>query len=372
LSQPGSLKWAVAHSALQDLFQDEVPAALPGPQRDRLQVFQDWAVLYLKYLQIFRSLEEVYKQLVQPQRRRAVRTVLDGLMGRLLELKAQMVDLNLSEFNFFDDLLPDLKMTPKDLEMPLPRCFLREQKHKQTVWALVRTSSVQDMSLEEVVRLLQVSERAWQGRIRSATCWSVSWFLWFLIVLVVPQIPAEPPGPSPHQLRAQQFSAGLRLIQDQNEEEYQRVQLSVKCSVLDMEGTDMKESLRDQIQQWFSECRDVTGKFPDFPDLQDPDGRSASLFTQKTPEQVGGQVGEQREKKKRKTEQTEKKKKKEKKKTKETEVKRRGSSLIQIKVVSSEVKLSLSCRTTRVGRTHPAVSSQMFLKDTESTQVSLE
>uniref|UniRef100_A0A3B4TH13 IQ motif containing with AAA domain 1 n=1 Tax=Seriola dumerili TaxID=41447 RepID=A0A3B4TH13_SERDU len=301
-------KWAVAHSALQDLFQDEVPAALPGPQRDRLQVFQDWAVLYLKYLQIFRSLEEVYKQLVQPQRRRAVRTVLDGLMGRLLELKAQMVDLNLSEFNFFDDLLPDLKMTPKDLEMPLPRCFLREQKHKQTVWALVRTSSVQDMSLEEVVRLLQVSERAWQGRIRAGCCHGdrTVFQVWRGHVqrkqtaqeqteemMFLGMIPAEPPGPSPHQLRAQQFSAGLRLIQDQNEEEYQRVQLSVKCSVLDMEGTDMKESLRDQIQQWFSECRDVTGKFPDFPDLQDPDGRSASLFTQKTPEQVGGQVGEQ-------------------------------------------------------------------------------
>lgn len=92
----------------------------PGSQRDQLQVFQDQAVLYLKYLQIFRSLEEVYEQLVQPQRRRAVRMVLDGLTGRLLELKSQMVELELSEFHYFDELLLDLKMTPVSPETVRP------------------------------------------------------------------------------------------------------------------------------------------------------------------------------------------------------------------------------------------------------------
>ena len=33
-------------------------------------------------------------------------------MGRLLELKNEMVELELSEFHFFDDLLQDLKLTP--------------------------------------------------------------------------------------------------------------------------------------------------------------------------------------------------------------------------------------------------------------------
>lgn len=48
---------------------------------------------------------------------------------------------------------------------------------------------------------------------------------------------------------------GRRLIHDQNEKEYQRAQLSVKQSVLDVEGTDIRETLQEQIRQWFIECR---------------------------------------------------------------------------------------------------------------------
>ncbi|XP_039979004.1 dynein regulatory complex protein 11-like, partial [Xiphias gladius] len=208
-------KGAAAHGALQDLLQDGVPADPPGLQRDRLQVFQDRAIPYLKYLQIFRSLEEVYEQPVQPQKRRGVRTVLDGLMGRLLELKAQMVELELSELRYFDYLLLDLKMTPELI------------------------------------------------------------------------------------------TAGLRLIQDQNEEEYQRPRLSVKQSVLDAEGTDMKEALQEHIRQWFMKCRDATGTFPDFPDVQD--GGSASPFAQKAPQQVSALLAareEEREKKKKRETET--------------------------------------------------------------------
>lgn len=76
---------------------------------------QGLAISYLKYLQIFRSLEAIYEQLVHPQKRRAVRVLVDGLMGRLLELKSLMVDVELSEFHYFDDLLLVLKMTPVSL-----------------------------------------------------------------------------------------------------------------------------------------------------------------------------------------------------------------------------------------------------------------
>lgn len=130
----------MAHGALQDLLQDEFPDEAPGPKTDRMQVFQDRAVLYLKYLQIFRSLEEVYEQLVQPQRRRAVRMVLDSLTGRLLELKSQMVDLELSEFHYFDELLLDLKMTPVSPEhqiRPDPPQSNRKPVHSSSLCRLV-------------------------------------------------------------------------------------------------------------------------------------------------------------------------------------------------------------------------------------------
>ncbi|XP_054480142.1 dynein regulatory complex protein 11-like [Anoplopoma fimbria] len=345
-------KWAAAQRALQDLLQDEYPAGPPGPPGppgphvDRLQVSQDQAVLYLKYLQVFRGLEEVYEQLVQPQRRRAVRMVLDRLTGRLLELKSQMVDLDLSEFHYFDDLLLDLKMTPKDLEVPVPRYFLREKIQLQTKFSKFletqrtnRMVSRVQVSLEEAVRLLQVSERARQGRIRAQFMKELvqsergvgrhTWKptnltrdqaavriqkVWRGLsqrnrtntlrteeMVFLGMIPAGPPGPGSAQLRARRVSAGRRLIQDQNEEEYRRAQLSVKQSVLAVEGTDIRETLQEQIRQWFIECRDATGKFPEFPDGED--GGSASIFTHKTPEQVSTELTareEEKEKKKKK------------------------------------------------------------------------
>lgn len=104
--------WANAQEALQDLLQDEMPPLPPHPQKDRFQVFQSLATFYLRYLQIFRALEAAYDQLVHPQKRRVVRHVLEGVMGRLMELKNEMVELEFSEFHYFDDVLQDLKMTP--------------------------------------------------------------------------------------------------------------------------------------------------------------------------------------------------------------------------------------------------------------------
>ncbi|XP_041822612.1 dynein regulatory complex protein 11-like [Chelmon rostratus] len=343
-------KWVAAHSALQGLLQEELLVEPPGPQTNRLHVFQDRAVLYLKYLQIFRSLEEVYEQLVQPQRRQMVRMVLEGLTGRLLELKSQMVELELSEFHYFDELLLDLKMTPKDLEIPVPRYCLRDQiqllRHKQTMFTNIldpqrtnRTAtSVQSMTLEEAARLLQVSERARQGRTRAQFVkmlvqsekgvhrhtWKPTSLTQTQAAILIQKvwrghsqrnrtnrqrteemiflgmIPAEPPGPSSSQVQAEQVSVHRRLIQDQNEGQYQRAQLSVKKSVREMEGTNIRETLQEQIRQWFIECRDATGRFPEFPDTED--GGSASLFSQKTPEQVSAELaarGQERQKKKR-------------------------------------------------------------------------
>lgn len=38
--------------------------------------------MYIQYILTFRKLEECYDQIVQPQKRRLIRHVLDGTMGR--------------------------------------------------------------------------------------------------------------------------------------------------------------------------------------------------------------------------------------------------------------------------------------------------
>lgn len=68
--------------------------------------------MYVKYVQSFRKLEECYDQITHAQKRRILRHVLDGVIGRVIELKHEMINLECSEYHFFDDVLQDLKLTP--------------------------------------------------------------------------------------------------------------------------------------------------------------------------------------------------------------------------------------------------------------------
>ncbi|XP_056157558.1 dynein regulatory complex protein 11, partial [Lampris incognitus] len=332
--------WAAAQRDLEDLLADENPSTASRPQTDRLQVSQDLATFYLKYLQIFRSLEAVYDQIVHPQKRRVVRHVLDGVMGRLLELKNEMVELEFSEFHYFNDMLQDLKLTPEALEIPIPQYFLTEkiqvlrEREKMLTHILAKgglaqqepKTPIQAMSLEEAMQILQICERARQGRLRgkfmkeirlaekegrgrshtpsssltpdlAATCIQKVWRGYVQRkrtkrerleeMIFLGMLPAKPPSLSRARLTAQQAKASRHLAQEQNEEEYQRALVHIKESVWATEASDIRETLQQQIRQWFMECRDATGKFPDFPDAED--GGSASIFAQKTPEQVAAE-----------------------------------------------------------------------------------
>ena len=74
--------------------------------------FQRLITLYVRYVRVLRHLEEAYDQVLQPQKRRLIRGVLDGVMGRVVELKNEMVEKEFSEYHYMDDVLQDLKLTP--------------------------------------------------------------------------------------------------------------------------------------------------------------------------------------------------------------------------------------------------------------------
>lgn len=104
--------WAEAQLELSRLLSEELPAEPPRPEKDRVVFFQRLAVLYVRYIQILRKLEKVYDQVVHPQKRRLIRATLDGVIGRVLELKNEMVEKEFSEYHYMDDVLHDLKLTP--------------------------------------------------------------------------------------------------------------------------------------------------------------------------------------------------------------------------------------------------------------------
>ncbi|XP_039182162.1 dynein regulatory complex protein 11 isoform X4 [Crotalus tigris] len=282
--------WEEAQESLNCLLQKEIEEKSQKPLKDHLLIFQMLATFYIKYVQIFHNLESAYDQIVHPQKRLIIRQVLDGVMGRILELKNEMVELEYSEYHYFDDILQDLKLSPDNIEIPIPRYFIKEK-----------------------IKVLKERERILAQIMLDAGMYEDE--------------PIPPPHfqrPSASLLRAQKVDTLRCEIQEKYESDFQKALVSIKERVKEIEGPDIKETLQDQIRQWFIECRHITGKFPDYPDEEQ--GGSAVLFSEKTPEEVAAELAakaEEEQKNKGKKGKKEKKGKgKTKKKGNETEEKK--------------------------------------------------
>lgn len=134
---------------------------------------------YLKYICLANRLEEVYDKMIQPQKRELVRNLLDACLGRVIELKHDLVNIDLMEFSYNDAIVDRLKLTPIDTELKVPRYFLRERRqeieyrNKTMHDILVKLGWVEENPIfeqiteVEAIRLIQMHERARQGRLRA-------------------------------------------------------------------------------------------------------------------------------------------------------------------------------------------------------------
>ncbi|XP_030436027.1 dynein regulatory complex protein 11 isoform X2 [Gopherus evgoodei] len=339
--------WAEAQEALNGLLQREIEDKSLKPQKDRITVFQTLATFYIKYVQIFCNLETVYDQIVHPQKRLVIRQVLEGVMGRILELKNEMVELENSEFHYFDDILQDLKLSPEHIEIPIPRYFIKEKvkvlREREKILAqILMNSGLQDIKpkkyvkpfpLEEVIRVIQISERARQGRLRATFMKQIyleekrerqarlqgvkgpnldaaalhiqkvwrGFTQWKKTVKMREEemifLGMNPPPQfqriSASVARAQNVETKRCEVQGRHETEYEKALVSIKTHLREIEGPDIKESLQDQIRQWFIECWHITGKFPDYPNEEE--GGSTAIFSQKTPDQVAAELAAKEE-----------------------------------------------------------------------------
>jgi MoxR-like ATPase len=166
--------------------------------------FQHFARLYIKYLQIFRKLEQCYDSMVHPQKRLDVKVVLELVMQRVIQLKHLLVKWNPPraelqpkppapeiffpwEYVNLDDILADLKMPPEALEVPVPAFFrednasalkLRDKmisgymqlKHGSDSIPLEEDLELdpplEALGLEQVLEIIQRNERGRQGKAR--------------------------------------------------------------------------------------------------------------------------------------------------------------------------------------------------------------
>uniref|UniRef100_A0A8C2F6Z2 Zgc:153738 n=1 Tax=Cyprinus carpio TaxID=7962 RepID=A0A8C2F6Z2_CYPCA len=321
--------WSEAHEELSCLLDEELPEEPLRPERDRVVFFQRLATFYVRYVQIFRQLEEAYDQSVHPQKRRAIRQVLDSVIGRVLELKNEMVEKEFSEYHYMDDIIQDLKLTPEDLEIPVPRYFIWErnkvlQDRERMFAAIFNQMDVTEKAgkSSRAIKIVQVAERARQGRLRAkfmreihrdserqrraeeqeavstdqaAVCIQKVWRgfmqrkitkrlreeeMIFLGMAMDPNLSY----PSQTELDTVNIEANRRTRQGEHEDDYQKSIGSVIYQLREVEGPEMKETMKDQIRQWFIECRDATGSFPDYP--EEEDGGSALIFVWKNRNEI--------------------------------------------------------------------------------------
>jgi hypothetical protein len=67
--------------------------------------------LFVKYNDIMKKLDEIYETLIHPQKRLILRILLDGIVGRLVELKQEMIKFDSCEYTYFEDLALDQNKT---------------------------------------------------------------------------------------------------------------------------------------------------------------------------------------------------------------------------------------------------------------------
>ncbi|KAJ3074838.1 Dynein regulatory complex protein 11 [Rhizoclosmatium hyalinum] len=347
-------KWNTAHQELLDQIDYETPKDVVMAPKDREMAFQHLAVLYIKYIQAFRKLEVAYDQLVHPQKRRLLKEILTGVMGRVIELKSKIVEVELSDISYYSEILLDLKLIPEDLALPIPR-FILEEREKELAERrmILDTLGARDVSLGDSVRvfpeittldaikMIQINERGRQGRLRAkiqaqrekdldagddegelnsaalkiqrvfrghkARKLAKAKLREELIFLGMAAAPRDAKQSSI--AKAELNRNRRKIIQVQHEEEYQAALVNTKEKISKVEGPDMKENMQDSFRQWYMEYKRVNGKFPDFPEDsvwqmpgfqfgQAPIAAAEPAATPETPSGKGKGKGKKEEKKK--------------------------------------------------------------------------
>lgn len=103
---------------------------LEPTQADRRQHRTLLATLYLRYIVVANRLSVCVDQIIQPQKHLLIRKLLEATLGRILELKTDLVEADLCEWTHCGDVLDRLGLTPYDVELKIPNCFRSERKEE--------------------------------------------------------------------------------------------------------------------------------------------------------------------------------------------------------------------------------------------------
>ena len=102
-------RWANTQIELSHVLRAEIS----GPkgfdsQRQALEYVRG---LFVKYNDLLKKFDEIYETLLHPQKRLILRLLLDGIVGRLIELKQELIRWDSCEYTYFEDMALDQNKT---------------------------------------------------------------------------------------------------------------------------------------------------------------------------------------------------------------------------------------------------------------------
>lgn len=311
--------------AMMDLL-DQLELETPEDQATAPKDVKEWTYVYIRYLGIYKRLEEAYDQMVHPQKHLDLKKALEAVMGRVLEVKSWIVKLSDGyDLVNMDNALIDLKLLPEDLEVVIPRFFVEDRgqelaDREKFLDALMEKYNIPKPLLDEplmklpplseddALKCIQSNERGRQGRIRSrnalatkqqndleakrealglsvmsreeaalrvqAVCRGylarrivakeANSELEFIGMRMPPPLEHEPVDATIKNM------ARRKLVQAENEQEFRENLKPIEMKVEQTEGQDMRETVQDKINAWFVENRNPdTGEYPELPDEEE-------------------------------------------------------------------------------------------------------
>jgi SpoVK/Ycf46/Vps4 family AAA+-type ATPase len=183
-------KWHETIKAMQDICEQELePMKNIGTKKNFTteEWFKHFSLIYIAYLEIYKNLEDCFENCIQPQKRVLMKSTLISVIKRLLEIRRDLVQFNVStpiinsEFINFEELLTSIHKLPSVLNIRVPRFYSSDSDTKITdrdllISQLMRDhgdirpeiekkilKSPEEMSIAKAIELLSKLERGRQG-----------------------------------------------------------------------------------------------------------------------------------------------------------------------------------------------------------------
>lgn len=307
-------EWKRAQDLLSATVQIE-PA-----QADRRKQRQLLSVLYLRYIVVANRLAECVDQMVQPQKHALIRKLLEATLGRILELKNDLVEADLCDWTHCGEAIEELNLTPHQTELKIPTCFRYERQVEidyrknviETVLGklgfLEKIEKKTPMSEHQAILVIQTHERARQGRLRAQFMREIRSMkekskpitadgeeveaekeasislaaslriqkVWRGYVarrqtrrrklqemLLIGMIP--PPKKQSAEIdRALEIRQKRRMLQKTRQKVYENAEVDCKNYIEKYQKGVVLEQLSDQVRVWISEYKAHTGKIPEY------------------------------------------------------------------------------------------------------------